>query len=100
MKFIKMQKILALIVVGLVGCSGEQTYTRKDESGNTRQLKIKMVDKKLSAISSYVNDKNPPVFFEVNDCIVFDKSNWKCANIHLVNDELFIIELGVKYVYK
>jgi hypothetical protein len=95
-----LHSILALIVLVLVGCSGEKIYTRKDESGNTRQLKLKIVDKKLSAISSYVNDKNPPVFFEFNDCIVFDKRNWKCGNIHLVNDELFIMELGEKYVYK
>jgi hypothetical protein len=95
-----MKNILAIIIVALVGCSGEKIYKRKEESGNTRQLKIKMTDRKLSVISFYESDKNPPVFFEVNDCIVFDKSNWKCANIHLVNDELFTMELGEKYVYK
>ena len=92
--------ILALIVLALVGCSSERTYQRNDGNGNVRQLKIKLHERKLSVISSYVGDKNPPVFFEVNDCIVFDKSNWKCENIHLVNDELFVMELGEKYVYK
>jgi hypothetical protein len=95
-----MKNIIALIIVALVGCGGEKIYKRKDESGNTRQLRIKITDRKLSAISSYENDKNPPVFFEINDCIVVDKSNWKCGNIHLVNDELFSIEFGEKYVYK
>jgi hypothetical protein len=95
-----MKNIIALIIVALVGCSGEKIYKRKDETGNTRQLRIKITDRKLSAISSYENDKNPPIFFEINDCIVVDKSNWKCGNIHLVNDELFSIEFGEKYVYK
>ena len=95
-----MKIILALIILVLVGCSGEKTYKRKDENGNVRHLKIKLNERKLSVISAYEGDKNPPVFFEVNDCIVFDKSNWKCENIHLVNDELFVVELGQKYVYK
>jgi hypothetical protein len=52
-----MKNIIALIVVALVGCSGEKIYKRKDETGNTRQLRIKITDRKLSAISSYENDK-------------------------------------------
>jgi hypothetical protein len=95
-----MKNLIALIILALVGCGGEKIYKRKDDYGNTRLLKVKITDRKLSAISSYENDKTQPIFFEINDCIVFDKSNWKCGNIHLVNDELFIIELGVKYVYK
>ncbi len=94
-----MKTIFSLIVLLLMGCSNEKTYKRVDESG-VRHLKIKLNEKKLSVISFYENDKNPPIFFEVNDCIVFDKSNWKCGTIHLVNDELFVVELGTKYLYK
>ncbi len=92
--------IFSIFILFLVGCSGEKTYKRIDESGNERHLKIKLSEGKLSVLSSYVGDKNPPFFFEESNCIVIDKSNWKCGNIHFVNDELFVMELGKKYPYK
>jgi hypothetical protein len=96
-----MKIILALIVAVLVGCSSEKIYKRKEENGKVHYLKIKLNERKLSVISYFHDDKNAPYFYEVNECIVFDKSNWQCGNIHMVNDELFTTDIAkTKYVYK
>jgi len=90
-----------LIILSAIGCSGERIYKRKEENGRYHYMKIKLNERKLSVISYYQDDKLIPQFSEINDCIVFDKSNWQCGNIHLVNDELFAIDLAkTKYVYK
>lgn len=96
-----MKNVIALIIVALVGCSGEKIYSRKEENGGVHYLKIKLNERKLSVMSYFQDDKIPHRFYEVNDCIVFDKSNWKCGDLHLVNDELSAIDFAkTKYVYK